>query len=117
MKSLKAVLAASVLVLGSLPLQAATVSPPIARIVAAADAFLATLDETQRNKVVYAFDDADQRVRWSNLPVAMVSRGGMGLREMSAPQKAAGRHSMADGDGCARRDGPEEIFRHELELL
>jgi hypothetical protein len=89
MKSLKAVLMASVLVLGSLPLQAATVSPPIARIVAAADAFLATLDEAQRKNVVYAFDDAEQRVRWSNLPVAMVSRGGISLKDMTAPQKSA----------------------------
>jgi hypothetical protein len=88
MKSLKAVLLASVLVLGS-PLQAVTVSPPIARIVAAADAFLTTLDEAQRKKVVYAFDDAEQRVRWSNLPVAMVSRGGISLKDMTAPQKAA----------------------------
>lgn len=89
MKSLKAVLAASVLVLGSLPLQAVAASPPIARIVAAAEAFLATLDDAQRKKVVYAFDDADQRARWSNLPVAMVPRGGISLKEMSAPQKAA----------------------------
>src|SRR4051812_24541395 len=89
MKSLKAVFAAGVLVLSSLPLQATSVSPPIARIVAAADAFLATLDDTQRKKVVYAFNDADQRARWSNLPVAMVSRGGISLKEMTAPQKAA----------------------------
>jgi len=89
MKSLQAVLAASVLVLGSLPLRAATVSPPIARIVAAADAFLMTLDDAQKKKVVYAFDDADQRVRWSNLPVSIVPRGGMSLKDMSAPQKTA----------------------------
>jgi hypothetical protein len=89
MKSLKAALAASVLVLGSLPLQAATVSPPVERIVAAADAFLATLDASQKKKVVYAFDDAEQRVRWSNLPVSIVPRGGLSLKEMAAPQKAA----------------------------
>lgn len=89
MKSLQAVLMVSVLVLGSFPLQAATASPPIARIVAAADAFLGTLDENQKKQVIYAFDDAEQRVRWSNLPVAMVPRGGMSLKEMSAPQKAA----------------------------
>ena len=89
MKSLQAALMVSVLVLGSLPLPAVTASPPIARIVVAADAFLGTLNETQKKQVVYAFDDAEQRVRWSNLPVAMVPRGGMSLKEMSAPQKAA----------------------------
>ena len=87
MKSLKLTLAAGVLVLVSLPLQAATA--PIARIVAAANAFLAMLDDAQRKQVVYAFDDAAQRARWSNLPVAMVSRGGISLKDMSAVQKAA----------------------------
>jgi hypothetical protein len=95
MNSLKAALTASLLVLGSLSLQAATVSTPMARIVAAANAFLATLDDTQRKKVVYAFDDANQRVRWSNLPVAMVPRGGMNLKEMTAAQQAAAMKLLA----------------------
>jgi hypothetical protein len=89
MKSLKVLLTVSVLVLGSLPLQAATAAAPIGRIVAAAQSFLATLDEGQRNKVVYAFDNAEQRVRWSNLPVAIVPRGGMSLKDMTPAQKAA----------------------------
>jgi hypothetical protein len=87
MKSLKLILAASVLVLVLPPLQAATA--PIERVVAAADAFLATLDDTQRKKVLYAFDDATQRARWSNLPVTMVSRGGISLKDLTAAQKAA----------------------------
>lgn len=95
MKSLKAVLAASVLVLSSLPLQAATVSPPIARIVAAANKFLTTLDDAHQKQVVYAFDDAEQRARWSNLPIAMVPRGGMSLKDMTAPQKAAAMELLA----------------------
>jgi hypothetical protein len=88
-KSLKVLLTVSVLVLGSLPLRAATVAPPIGRIVAAAQSFLDTLDEGQRNKVIYAFDDAEQRVRWSNLPVAIVPRGGISLKDMTPAQKAA----------------------------
>ena len=87
MKSLKLILAAGVLILVSLPLQAAT--SPIARIVAASDVFLATLDDSQRKKVLYPFDDAEQRQRWSNLPVAMVSRGGISLKELSPAQKTA----------------------------
>jgi hypothetical protein len=89
MKPLQAALMASVLVLGSLPLQAVAASPPIARIVAAADAFLATLDDGQRKKVLYPFNDADQRARWSNLPVTIVPRSGISLKEMTAAQKAA----------------------------
>jgi hypothetical protein len=94
-RRLCAALAASVLVLGSLPLDAATASAPIARVVAAANAFLATLDETQRKKVVYAFDDAGQRARWSNLPVTIVERGGISLKEMSAEEKAAAMKVLA----------------------
>jgi hypothetical protein len=93
MKSLALTLAASVLVLASVPLQAATA--PISRIVAAANAFLATLDDAQRKQVLYAFDDDRQRERWSNLPVAMVSRGGISLKDMTAAQKAAAMQLVA----------------------
>jgi hypothetical protein len=59
------------------------------RIVSAANSFLGTLDEKQRQSVLYAFDDQDQRKRWSNLPVAMVPRGGISMGEMNAAQRAA----------------------------
>src|SRR5688572_3885712 len=59
------------------------------RIAAAANAFLGTLDASQRQKVLTAFDDEEQRKRWSNLPVAMAPRGGISLREMNPEQKAA----------------------------
>ncbi|MBV8829901.1 MAG: DUF3500 domain-containing protein [Acidobacteriaceae bacterium] len=59
------------------------------RIVSAANSFLATLDAKQRAIVIYAFNDEEQRKRWSNLPVAMVPRGGISLKEMNANQRAA----------------------------
>ena len=59
------------------------------RIVSAANSFLGTLDQKQRQSVVYAFDDQDQRKRWSNLPIAMVPRGGINMGEMSATQRTA----------------------------
>lgn len=62
---------------------------PTSRIVSAANAFLSTLDEIQRKSVVYAFDDAGQRKRWSNLPVGFVPRGGLSLKQMNAAQRAA----------------------------
>src|SRR5262245_11887149 len=46
------------------------------KTVAAARAFLATLDEAGRAKVNFAFD-SDQKNRWSNLPVGMVKRNGV----------------------------------------
>lgn len=59
------------------------------RIVSAANSFLGTLDQKQRQSVLYAFDDQDQRKRWSNFPVAMVPRGGISLGEMNDTQRAA----------------------------
>lgn len=58
------------------------------RIVTAANSFLGTLDQKQRQSVLYAFDDQDQRKRWSNLPVTMVPRGGISLKDMNDVQRA-----------------------------
>ena len=58
-------------------------------MVQAADKFLATLSESQRREVVYAYNDAGQRARWSNLPTGFLRRGGISLKEMSPAQKAA----------------------------
>ena len=59
------------------------------RIVGAANAFLATLDQKQKQSVLFAFDDSQQRVRWSNFPIAMVPRGGISLKEMTPEQRTA----------------------------
>ena len=62
---------------------------PTARVVKAANAFLATLTDDQRKKELYAFDDGKQRVRWSNFPGGFVPRGGLQLRAMTPPQREA----------------------------
>ncbi|HEY3840549.1 MAG TPA: DUF3500 domain-containing protein [Bryobacteraceae bacterium] len=62
---------------------------PTARIVSSANAFLSTLDQKQRQSVMFAFDDAQQRTRWSNLPVRMVPRAGLSMGELSAGQRSA----------------------------
>ena len=59
------------------------------RIVSAANAFLSTLNDKQRQSVVFAFDDDKQRANWSNFPIVMVPRSGINLKEMSATQRAA----------------------------
>jgi hypothetical protein len=59
------------------------------RIVSAANKFLSTLDEKQRQSVMFAFDDARQRARWSNFPVSFVPRGGISLKEMNSTQRSA----------------------------
>ncbi|MDF5724327.1 MAG: DUF3500 domain-containing protein [Rhizonema sp. PD37] len=59
------------------------------RIVTAANTFLATLNEKQRQTVLFAFDDKQQRARWSNFPTAVVPRRGISLKEMSLAQRSA----------------------------
>jgi len=62
---------------------------PAAAIVAAAKRFLATLDDAQRGKVVFAFQDEAQRKRWSNLPTTIFKRQGLRMGDLTKPQRAA----------------------------
>ena len=59
------------------------------RIVSAANIFLSTLDQKQRQSVLFEFDDEKQRARWSNFPTAMARREGISLKEMNPGQRAA----------------------------
>ena len=58
-------------------LNSAIAQTATSRAVSAAKNFLATLNDKQRQNVMFAFDDAQQRVRWSNLPTTMVHRAGL----------------------------------------
>ena len=71
------------------PASGATGQSPTAKIVSAANAFLGTLDQTQRQTVLFAFNDEKQRARWSNLPVGAVPRAGISLKEMNDAQRSA----------------------------
>jgi hypothetical protein len=77
-------LAVTCLLANTLAAQTAT-----ARAVEAAKAFLSALDDEQRARVLFAFADEKQRARWSNLPTAMVPRGGLAMGELSAAQRSA----------------------------
>jgi hypothetical protein len=59
------------------------------RIVKAANTFLSTLEEKQRQRVLFRFDDEQQRARWSNLPVRMVPRAGLSMGELNPAQRSA----------------------------
>ena len=74
----------------SLPRSAET-----AQIVQAANSFLAALDTKQRESVLYAFGNEQQRARWSNLPTGFVPRGGISLREMTPAQRSAAMNLLA----------------------
>jgi hypothetical protein len=72
-----------------LPLSGVVAQTATSRIVSAADAFLSTLDQKQRQSVLFAFDDEKQRARWSNFPVQMVPRAGLSFKDMNAAQRSA----------------------------
>jgi hypothetical protein len=76
------------------PATAATSTTPApseatARIVAAAQALVLTLDEAERGKLQFTFDDGPQRVRWSNFPSGIFERRGLRLGDITAAQRAA----------------------------
>jgi hypothetical protein len=72
-----------------LSLTAVEAQTATSRIVSAANAFLQTLDQKQRQSLLFAFNDEAQRKRWSNLPVRMVPRAGLSLGELNAAQRSA----------------------------
>ncbi len=54
---------------------------------AAAEAFLASLSETQRGVAVYSMDDDTARTSWSNLPAMFVTRRGVRLGDLDDEQR------------------------------
>src|SRR5580698_4417035 len=76
-------------ILISLSLAAAAAQTATSRIVNAANTFLSALDQKQRQSVSFAFDDEQQRKRWSNLPTGAVPRAGISLKDMTPAQRSA----------------------------
>lgn len=65
------------------------------KVVQAANKFLATLSDEQKRKVLYPYNDDEQRRRWSNFPTGFVPRGGISLKQMTAEQQAAAINLLA----------------------
>lgn len=59
------------------------------RILSAAQAFLATLDDAQRAALIFPANDEPQRNRWSNFPTGIFARQGLRLGDLTPPQHAA----------------------------
>ncbi|MCC3292147.1 DUF3500 domain-containing protein [Arthrobacter sp. zg-Y1110] len=66
-----------------------TTEETISSTAAAADAFLATLSDEQRETVLYDYDDATKTTSWSNFPVTFVERAGLNLADLTDEQKTA----------------------------
>ena len=68
---------------------ATTTTDTIADTTAAAEAFLATLSDEQREAVLYAYDDETKTTSWSNFPVTFVQRAGLNLADLTEEQQTA----------------------------
>jgi Protein of unknown function (DUF3500) len=88
-----ALFAASALIAPCAP--AAPKETTTTQIVAAANNFISTLDATQRQHALYAFNDDAQRARWSNFPTGFVPRGGIALKDMTPQQQTAAMNLLA----------------------
>lgn len=89
---------------------AAVAETSTARIVNAANGWLATLDVKQQQAVMFAFDDEQQRARWSNFPTGFVPRGGISLKQMNATQRAAAMKLLASALSPRGLEKVEEIM-------
>jgi hypothetical protein len=87
--SMKTMRVAGALALSGFSLTAAMAQTATSRIVKAANAFLSSLDEKQRQSVQFAFNDEKQRANWSNLPTTFVLRGGVSLKDLNSVQRSA----------------------------
>jgi hypothetical protein len=72
-----------------LPITPAKDSDATGKTVAAAKALLATLDEAGRAKVSFAFNDNEQKVRWSNFPTGIFQRKGLRMGDLNEAQREA----------------------------
>lgn len=59
------------------------------KVVAAANAFLTTLDVTQKAAVLFDWSNSVQKTRWSNLPEGLYQRAGLMWGNLTDPQKQA----------------------------
>lgn len=66
-----------------------TTAETIAATAAAAEAFLDTLSDEQREAVLYDYDDETKTTSWSNFPVTFVERAGLNLTDLTEEQQTA----------------------------
>jgi hypothetical protein len=68
---------------------ATTTAQTITDTASAAEAFLATLSDEQREQVLYDYDDETKTTSWSNFPVTFVERAGLNLTDLTEEQQSA----------------------------
>lgn len=77
-----------------------------AQVVAAANAFLATLSDDQKEAVLYDFGDEAKKSGWSNFPDGVLERNGLMLGDLTEDQEAAAMKVM---EAALSKKGYEEL--------
>ncbi|MER5432210.1 DUF3500 domain-containing protein [Streptomyces sp. NPDC002588] len=77
-----------------------------AQVVRAANAFLATLTDEQKDTALYDFDDPAKKTGWSNFPTPVVERNGLKLGDLTDEQEAAALKVM---EAALSKKGYEEL--------
>jgi len=75
------------------------------QVVAATEAFLATLDDAQREQASFEFDSDLKKSNWSNLPAPLVERSGVPFGDMTEEQQQA---AMAILEAALSEEGYEK---------
>ena len=83
-----------------------TYEKSVAGVVAAADAFLATLDDGQKAKAQLTFDEKTA-TSWSNLPCGSSCRPGVAFSSLNAAQLAAAKSVLLTAFGTGETSGYE----------
>lgn len=66
-----------------------TTSQTISDTAKAAEEFLSTLSDEQKEQVLYDYNDETKSISWSNFPVTFVERSGIKLGDLGETQRAA----------------------------
>lgn len=87
-----------------------TATTPTARVVCAANAFLATLSDAQKSAVVLSYTK-ENAIKWSNLPCGSGCRVGLQLSSLTSAQVAAALAVVQAATGTTANEGYDEIMQ------
>ena len=87
-----------------------TATTTTARVVCAADAFLATLTDAQKASVVLAYSQTSA-IKWSNLPCGSACRVGLQLSSLTTAQVAAALAVVQAATGTTANEGYDEAMQ------
>lgn len=77
-----------------------------AKVVSAANAFLATLGAAERTKLAFDFNSPQKAAGWSNLPTGIFQRSGLRLGDLTDPQRHA---ALATVAAALSRSGYQKV--------